>query len=522
MNQNHRRLSPDCAAFAPLLPLASHNLLSEEKASALNAHLAACASCRAELSTYDQAERVLRHVFSQRQQAMSLLSREEIQQTLLNSRLAGAASSPGLVPQPTALPEPPRRKHRFFAGIPAFAATLVIVLMATVIFGIAGHLPGLRGSGATRIALTKTVPPTGVDLTRFVLNSISMVSADEGWAVGVARLPAGISTATSVISRQYGDPVILHYSQGHWKSYPLNINRQIGCSASGGACPAISLNSIAMVSATDGWIVGNTMLPLTADGITTGVVLHYTRNQWVFDRLLGSRLSKVFMRTASDGWMVGEGNSGWSGNNGSTSVFHYNGSAWTPMNAPAFASFQPQTIVALSATNVWLAGTDYSGSGFDGDAPEVILHYDGSRWSQQNTDLANSRIYGMAMVSPGVGWAVGSLAGGTGPHPARPQKALVEQYSPGKWQQATSFSGPSSAASFSLYGIAMVSAQEGWAVGSNGLIVHAFNGTWTQVFSPTSQTLKSIAMLSPTEGWAVGDQGTILHYFNNAWHLYQG
>lgn len=98
MNQNRRLLSPDCAAFAPLLPLVSHDLLSEEKASALNAHLAACASCRAELSTFDQAERVLRRVFSQRQQTMSPLSREEIQQTLLNSRRARVASSPGLMP----------------------------------------------------------------------------------------------------------------------------------------------------------------------------------------------------------------------------------------------------------------------------------------------------------------------------------------------------------------------------------------------------------------------------------------
>jgi photosystem II stability/assembly factor-like uncharacterized protein len=214
--------------------------------------------------------------------------------------------------------------------------------------------------------------------------------------------------------------------------------------------------------------------------------------------------------------MVGEG-----GNNG-VPVFHYNGSGWTPLNDPAFASFLPQTIVALSATNVWLDGTDFSGSGFDGDAPELILHYDGSRWSQQSTDLANSRIYAMAMVSPDKGWAVGSLSGGTGLHPSHPEKALVEQYFHGKWQQDTSFAGPPVGSGYSLYGIAMISTNEGWAVGSDGLIVHDLGGAWTQVSSPTDQTLESIAMVSPTEGWAVGDQGTILHYFNGAWGLYQG
>jgi len=519
MNQNHCLPPSDCAAFAPLLPLVSHDLLSEEKATALHAHLATCAYCRAELTTYDQAETALRQAFRQRQVTMPPLSREEIMHTLMSRhRPAHAAvSSPGSVP-PVALTEPPRRKHHFFTGIPALA----IVLIAVVIFGIPGHQPGLRGSGGARIEQTKPVTPTGVDLAHFVLNSISMVSPDEGWAVGVTMLHTHTPSASGN-SLMYGGPVILHYSQGHWSPtpYPADIYSHIGCSAIGSACPAISLNSISMVSATNGWVVGNSVLPPNADGVTFGVVLHYLGNKWVFDHLLGSRLSNVFMRTASDGWIVGEGGSGWSSNNDGTSVFHYNGSAWTSVNGPAFASFRPQIIVALSATNVWLDGTNFSGSGFDGDAPEVILHYDGSRWSQQSTDLTNSRIFGMVIVSPGEGWAVGSLAGGTGPHPAHPEKALVEQYSHGKWHLDTSFTGPPNSFGSSLYAIAMVSASEGWAIGSDGLIVHDFNGTWTQVSSPTSQTLESIAMVSPTEGWAVGDQGTILHYSNSAWHLYQ-
>ena len=236
---------------------------------------------------------------------------------------------------------------------------------------------------------------------------------------------------------------------------------------------------------------------------------------------MDSKLSSVFMRTTSDGWMVGEGGFGSSGSNGNAPVFHYNGSAWTEVNNPTLASILPQTIVALSATNVWLDGTDFSGTGFDGDAPEVILHYDGSKWSQQNTDLSNSRIYGMALVSPGEAWAVGSLSGGTGPHPAHPAKALIERYFHGKWQQDTSFAGPPDSSGSSLYGIAMVSASEGWAVGSDGLIVHDLGGAWTQAPSPTDQTLESITMVSPTEGWAVGDQGTILHYANGAWGLYR-
>jgi len=87
-----------------------------------------------------------------------------------------------------------------------------------VIFGILGHLPGLKGSGGTTVDLTATVTPTGVDLTHFVLNSISMVSPDEGWAMGVTRLHAASASDTSP---EYGDPVILHYSQGYWRPVPF-------------------------------------------------------------------------------------------------------------------------------------------------------------------------------------------------------------------------------------------------------------------------------------------------------------
>ncbi len=799
MSQNHRLPSPDCTAFAPFLPLASHDLLSEEKATALRAHLAICTSCRAELATYDQAEAALRRVFALSQGASAPLSWEDIMHTLKNHAERPAPSAPPAPPPKL----PQHKRRRFFAGFPALAAALVVVLLAVAIFRMAGLLPRRGENGGIPIGLSKitllsismssaaegwavgttdgdhpqgvlvhyqrgkwtainnpydtgilrgvfmlsdsdgwivgdkgtilhyssgrwikvnspvstalgsiymtsptegwavgdailryqnsvwtpvstpahdfflfsitapswaggwavggagtimhynnglwkvvtpvphidlyglamiasnegwavgsggsagnilhyqdgqwqvarapdpqaalgaitmvsadegwavghdrsgttgyilhylngrwlevpsptrvfllgitmvsstegwavgsqgtilhylnnqwsvsapivparTVTPASLDLTRFILNSISMVSPDEGWAVGVTRLHTASASDTLP---EYGDPVILHYSQGQWRPvpFPSDSKSHIGCSATGIACPAISLNSISMLSATDGWVVGNSVLPPNVDGLAFGVVLHYTGGKWVFDRPLGSRLSSVFMRTASDGWIVGEDG------NGGAPVFHYDGSAWTPVNDPAFASVLPQTIFALSATNVWLDGTNFSGSGFDGDAPEVILHYDGSRWSQQSTDLANSRIYSMAMISPDEGWAVGSLSGGTGPHPAHPEKALVEHYYQGRWQQVASFDGPPGDYLYSLYGIAMVSADEGWAVGSDGLIVHDLNGVWARSFSLTGQTLRSIVMLSPTEGWAVGDQGTILHYSKGAWGLY--
>jgi photosystem II stability/assembly factor-like uncharacterized protein len=68
------------------------------------------------------------------------------------------------------------------------------------------------------------------------LLDVSMVSRDEGWAVG-------------------GGGSIFHYSGGAWMIAPSPTTAQ--------------LRSIAMISATDGWAVGE-----------NGTILHYTGGVW--------------------------------------------------------------------------------------------------------------------------------------------------------------------------------------------------------------------------------------------------
>jgi len=63
----------------------------------------------------------------------------------------------------------------------------------------------------------------------------------------------------------------------------------------------------------------------------------------------------------------------------------------------------------------------------------------------------------------------------------------------------------------------MVSANEGWAVGSGGTILHYSGGSWGTVTSPTIEWLSSVFMVIPGEGWAVGAKGTILHYSGGSW-----
>lgn len=364
----------------------------------------------------------------------------------------------------------------------------------------------------------------------YQLRDIAMVSPEEGWVVGSTQPSLNVprTQRTDDPTTHYMDPVLLHFQQGRWDEEPFPVVPTPH--VYGPSTPDIRLSSISMVSAMEGWAVGSTVLPSTrqslagggtrtsiTDGSTFGVVLHYHAGQWgaTYDQR-ASQFTSVSMTSAQDGWIVGMGRT----------VLRFTGSEWTPVSDPALTQvLHPRQVVAASQEDVWVVGLGSrpvrGGTSFHGDIAEVLLHYDGNQWVEQQTDLANSRLFDLAMLSPTKGWAVGQLAGGMGIHPAHQQQALIESCVQGRWQNAARFASPAGTREHSLYSLALVSASEGWAVGSDGLIVHGQNGTWTQVASPTDQTLWSVGMVSPTEGWAVGDQGTILHYQNDAWSLYQ-
>ena len=72
----------------------------------------------------------------------------------------------------------------------------------------------------------------------------------------------------------------------------------------------------------------------------------------------------------------------------------------------------------------------------------------------------------------------------------------------------------------------MTSADEGWAVGDLGTILHYTEGSWREVPSPVThdliRNLTNVYMTSPDEGWAVGTFSTIIHYINGKWENASG
>jgi hypothetical protein len=231
-----------------------------------------------------------------------------------------------------------------------------------------------------------------------------------------------------------------------------------------------------MVSDTEGWAVGSTW-PETTAGASGAVLLHYQGGSWkVAQQTFDGGLTGVFMRTASDGWIVGSGPS-------DGLLLHYDSGSWRQVNTPALTGLSFGSVAPVSASDVWVITV---GPAVAGIRPaSSIRHFDGHTWTESTLPVGNAALAKIVMVSPTGGWAVGGYCG------------------------CGSVQGPS---------------QPGSSQGG-ALILHYQNGVWSEVTSlshPLGQYLFDIALPSTAEGWAVGDQGTILQLQSGVWSLYSG
>ena len=195
---------------------------------------------------------------------------------------------------------------------------------------------------------------------RIVQQSVSMVSATDGWIVG--------SSGT-----------ILRCHEGGWT----------GGWSPFGATTGPSLNSVYALNVNDAWAL-----------VFGGTTLHWDGTSWTIQTGIPSSvdLYSVFMVSTSDVWAVGYDN-----HNGR--IFHYNGHAWGPWDCPGGCPNEALRSVYIAAGGVvggWAVGSH-----------GTILWFDGSTtWSPYTTTHpTDSFLLSVYMVNSGDGWAVGT--GGT-------------------------------------------------------------------------------------------------------------
>lgn len=321
-------------------------------------------------------------------------------------------------------------------------------------------------------------PNVGTGTYGNVLNAVSVVSANDVWAVGFSPDPSG----TPMYIRQ---SLIEQWDGSNWS---------VITSPNPAGKPDVELNGVAAISASDVWAVGHSGDPSYTPYQT--LTEHWNGTSWSIisspspGTYNGNDLTAVAAISSNDVWAVG-----WyqSGQYGQALTMHWDGTSWTVVPNPSNAMLY--AITAISSNNVWAVGA------------QVILHWDGSSWSTASfplptcTGTSYASLKGVSAVSASDVWVVG--------YKQCPYFSGYI-YSPLTYHwNGISWSLIPNAGNNNEYlnGVTAIAANDVWAVGDNGQMQHWNGAAWSRVTAPYPDLggrFNGVAAVSASDVWAVG------------------
>jgi hypothetical protein len=244
------------------------------------------------------------------------------------------------------------------------------------------------------------------------LQGVAEISSHDVWTVGAWWNPLEVH------------PMIAHWDGAGWKSPSLPT------------LPTDTyLGGIDALGANDIWAIGSTETSFAKDTLATPSILHYGGQDWqtapVSDlpQGIGNDIDGIDMRTATDGWVVGE-----TGDDTEAQplILRWQGARWVGSAAPRVALGYGNLVAvsAASATDVWAVGSQTDVTGRIGATTGLVMHFDGRSWSTVRTPMPDgSKLDAVAVAGPGDVWASGADC--SGPDCV----AAVWHLSSGTWQQ---------------------------------------------------------------------------------------
>ncbi len=505
LNGKHRQPGPVpgplCTSYAHVLPVLD-DLTDERLVADARAHLADCAWCRAQRTTYNRFDEALRLHFAPDAMPFLPIDAREFAMSDIHDSVAVDISpdeadgdaddeAPRLTVTPLPVPpQPPRRSWRLATGAASLAAVLVISLLAGLIFVSHGRPQSAANKHATS---TPAIAPGSQN----GLYAIGMSSATDGWAMGGANQGSN-----------QGPAYVAHFTDGRWVPVKTPI---IG-----------GINAVKMLSATDGWAIGDS-------------VYHYDGRSWREVSLpVQTQFNAIAIVSPNNIWIAGDGT--WLGApDGNVTILHYDGTTWSQQKTPSLLdNFTIYALSMVSAAEGWAVGAATSNSAdSSGNAPltGAILHYVNGTWRLAQT-LPKYELRAISMVSAAAGWIGGdmqTISGGYRSANGQPQSSMLNvpvtlHYSHGQWLEVPFPEIGGTPAAGSVSAISLTSATSGWLfVGLDNQVLnpddatylapgmfHLEHGRWTQVQAPLIQgrryaTIVAASIISADEFWGVGD-----------------
>ncbi|HVG00268.1 MAG TPA: S-layer homology domain-containing protein [Chloroflexia bacterium] len=332
-----------------------------------------------------------------------------------------------------------------------------------------------------------------------VLQALTVVPGTSGsqvWAAGYYATAANGSTSKSLTMR---------LNNGAW-----NIVQ--------GADPGDKTNKLYGLSSTganDIWAVGSYQ---DTNGPLRTLALHWTGAAWEEVSSpnsgdAGTGFNAVVSLGADNDWAVGNYYTGPSGEIGHTFTAHWDGSQWSVVDSPTPGTgAYLYSIAAVSPNDIWAVQIYLDGVSL---IRTLTLHWNGAAWSvvgSPNGASNENALMDIDAVGPNDVWAVGfyyDSSGGTDQ-----MLSLIEHWDGEKWSTVPS---PSPGTNTNtLEAVAMLGANDGWAVGSYSMVgstdVHTlvmrWNGlTWNVVASPSPNnraSLTDVAITTADKVWFAG------------------
>jgi hypothetical protein len=284
------------------------------------------------------------------------------------------------------------------------------------------------------------------------------LAANDIWGVGSNEF---IDPTTGAIDVQ---PLAEHFNGKSW-----SVVSTPAVPSGGVNPPDAQFRGVAAAAGNDVWVVGFRIGPDNPDH-GESLTEHWDGRSWSVVSTPTATVENTILYgvtaiSPSNVWAVGS-------NSGKSLVEHWDGTSWSIVSNPVLASAGGVSAVSAdSANDVWVVGG------------ETILHFDGTNWSQVASP--NLSATSVTALSPTNAWAVGTV--GVFLNHRSFRQAAIEHWDGTSWSIVAS-PNPNPTGPSTLNGIASISANDIWAVGSIGVaktITEHWDGTsWSIIHSP--------------------------------------
>ena len=338
----------------------------------------------------------------------------------------------------------------------------LVVVMATTAFA-AGAAPTGIANAQDSASTSHQSVPIPEPRTRF-LDSVSLDSASDGWAVG-----------SSDGSESRPGNHAEHWDGTDWTTVKMPPVGTFGF-----------ITGVEAITPDNAWAVGR--------GRNGGALIdHWDGDKWKIAATtpFNTFLLSVSASSPTDIWAVG-----WAYATNQEILLHYDGSTWTTVDGASLSSGGLTDVEGRSSTNVWASGF------LQGQNRPLVEHNDGTGWSlaKRTSELpADSGANAVSSLRENDTWLAGSYESDSSTVP------MLAHWNGSHWQLADV---PIDEGQ--LRDVYMIATDDVWAVGTSGgeaLVLHYDGTSWTRVATPNpgkATALTGLDAISSDEVAAVG------------------